>query len=192
VTARTKKKHLKTAEPIDARQKKHRTSALGIPEVARDRRHGGTWLITAVLVVAIAVALAMNTSASWLPQILPSASVNSASNASSPDSMVRSPISEQLLRGRWLRRDGGYVIEVGNAQPDGRLEAAYFNPRSVNVSRAEWHRSNHDLHVFVELRQANYPGATYKLRYLPATDRLEGDYYQPLYKQIFPVHFVRE
>jgi hypothetical protein len=46
--------------------------------------------------------------------------------------------------------------------------------------------------VFVELRQTNYPGATYKLRYVPATDQLAGDYFQPLYQQTFRVHFLRE
>jgi hypothetical protein len=147
------------------------------------------------VVVAIAVALAMNTSSLWLPQIYPSVSVEPTSSKSSPAgsaNFLPNQISEHLLRGRWQRPDGGYVIEVGNVQPQGRLEATYFNPRPIKVSRAEWHRSNDELHVFVELRDANYPGATYKLRYLPATDQLAGDYFQPLHQQIFRVHFLRE
>jgi hypothetical protein len=44
----------------------------------------------------------------------------------------------------------------------------------------------------VELRQASYPGAIYKLRYLPATDQLTGDYFQPLYQQTFRVNFLRQ
>jgi hypothetical protein len=78
------------------------------------------------------------------------------------------------------------------AQPDGRLEASHFNPRPINVSRAEWHRSDDGLHVFVELREANYPGATYSLRYLRAIDQFAGDYFQPLHQQTFRVQFLRK
>jgi hypothetical protein len=171
VKGHTKKKRSKIAEPIDARTKSNQASALSRLEAERDRKHNGKWLIRAVVVVAIAVAFTMNTSPGWLPQIFPGADVEPASSTSSPAGIgdfVQNKSSEQLLRGRWVRPDGGYAIELGNARPDGRLEASYFNPRPINVSRAEWHRSNDGLHVLVELRQANYPGATYKLRYLPA------------------------
>jgi hypothetical protein len=148
-----------------------------------------------LVVVVIAVALAMNTSSLWLPQIYPSVPVEPASSKSSPAggaNFLPSQISEQLLRGRWQRPDGGYVIEVGNVQPEGRLEAVYFNPRPIKVSRAEWHRSNDELHVFVELRDVNYPGAIYKLRYLRTADQLEGDYFQPLHQQALRVKFLRQ
>jgi hypothetical protein len=187
------KKHSKPAKPIEARPKRNRGSALTSLEARRDRKRDEKWLITA-LVVAIAVALAMNNSPAWLPQIPPESAVESASSTLSARGITNSlanQTSEQLLRGRWVRPDGGYVIELANTQPDGRLEASYFNPRPINVSRAEWHRSHDGLHVFVELRQANYPGATYNLRYLPATDQLAGDYFQPLYQQTFRVLFFR-
>jgi hypothetical protein len=32
------------------------------------------------------------------------------------------------LIGRWLRPDGGYVIEIRNISSGGKMEAAYFNP----------------------------------------------------------------
>lgn len=191
----TKKKRSKTAKPIDARPKRNQVSALTRLEAGGDHKHNGKWLITALVVVPIAVALTMNTSPAWLPQIFPGAAVEPASSASSPagiGNFLPNQTSEQLLRGRWVRPDGGYVIELGNAEPDGRLEASYFNPRPINVSRAEWHRSDDGLHVFVELRHASYPGATYKLRYLPATDQLAGDYFQPLHQQAFRVHFLRK
>jgi hypothetical protein len=148
-----------------------------------------------LVVVVIAVALAMNTSSLWLPQMYPSVPVDPASSKSSPAgsaNFLPNQTSEHLLRGRWLRSDGGYVIEVGNVQPQGGLEVAYFNPRPIKVSRAEWHRSNDELHVFVELRDVNYPGATYKLRYLPAADQLAGDYFQPLHQQTLRVKFLRQ
>ena len=189
-----KNKHSKPAKPIEARLKSNRTSTLTSREAGRDHKRNGKWLIT-MLVLAIAVALAMNHSPEWLPQIFPKSAVEPASRpvlAAGSSNLAPNQTSDQLLRGRWVRTDGGYVIELANARLDGRLEASYFNPRPVNVSRAEWHRSNDGLHIFVELRQANYPGATYNLRYLPGTDQLAGDYFQPLYQQTFRVHFFRK
>jgi len=95
------------------------------------------------------------------------------------------------LVGRWLRPDGGYVIEIRSAQTNGVLDAAYFNPRPINVSRAEWRRKNGRLQVFIELRDANYPGSTYTLRYAPEQDRLVGDYFQAVQQQTFYVEFIR-
>ena len=46
-------------------------------------------------------------------------------------------ISAERLVGRWLRPDGGYVVEIRSAQVDGRLDDAYLNPRPINVSRAD-------------------------------------------------------
>jgi hypothetical protein len=194
VKGHSKKKRWETAKLIEARPKSHRASVLSSRETGRDHKRNGEWLITA-LFVAIAVALAMNNSPEWLPQILPKSTVEPASSAASAAgirNVTSNQTSEQLLRGRWVRPDGGYLIELANAQPDGRLEVRYFNPRPVNVSRAEWQRGDDGLHVFVELRQANYPGATYNLRYLPATDQLAGDYFQPLYQQTFRVYFLRK
>jgi len=76
-------------------------------------------------------------------------------------------ISAERLVGRWLRPDGGYVVEIRSAQVDGRLDAAYLNPRPINVSRAEWRRDGGGLRVFIELRDVNYPGSTYTLGYVP-------------------------
>ncbi|MGH8854640.1 MAG: hypothetical protein ACREWI_10220, partial [Telluria sp.] len=95
------------------------------------------------------------------------------------------------LVGRWLRPDGGYVIEIRTAQSDGVLDAAYFNPRPISVSRAEWRRDGGRLQVFIELRDVNYPGSTYDLAYLPEQDRLVGNYFQAAHQQTFGVEFVR-
>jgi hypothetical protein len=148
--------------------------------------------MASLIVVAIAVALAVSTSSTWVPQIQPSPQIERAPIKSSSASPLSNQMGEGLLRGRWLRPDGGYVIEVRDTQAGGHLEAAYFNPRPIKVSRAEWHRNSNGLSVFVELRDVNYPGATYNLFYLPATDQLVGDYFQPLSQQTFRVHFLRE
>jgi hypothetical protein len=100
-------------------------------------------------------------------------------------------INEQLLAGRWLRPDGGYILELSEIKPDGSLKAAYFNPRSINISRAEWSRSEGKINIFVELRDVNYPGSQYTLRYDPASDRLTGNYFQAALKENFEVEFVR-
>ncbi|MRR59001.1 MAG: hypothetical protein EG824_12430 [Deltaproteobacteria bacterium] len=90
-----------------------------------------------------------------------------------------------------MRPDGGYVLELKQIGNDGSLQAAYFNPRPINVSRAELRRKDGKITVFVELRDVNYPGSTYSLHYDPKTDRLTGIYFQALQRQLFEVEFER-
>jgi hypothetical protein len=71
------------------------------------------------------------------------------------------------------------------------MQAAYFNPRPINVSQAEISRKNGGLEVFVELRDTGYPGSTYTLVYDPQQDMLSGIYYQASIGQSFEVIFVR-
>ncbi len=97
----------------------------------------------------------------------------------------------QRLLGRWVRPDGGYVLELKEVQPDGTVKAAYFNPRSINVEQAQIRRSEGEISLFVKLRDANYPGSTYSLRYDPKADRLVGTYYQAVYGQTYAVEFLR-
>jgi len=95
------------------------------------------------------------------------------------------------LQGRWTRPDGGYVLEIKGVAADGRLDAAYFNPRPVHVAEARAFREGSTIKVTVELRDQNYPGSTYNLRFDPRTDRLDGDYYQAVARQHYPIFFVR-
>ena len=95
------------------------------------------------------------------------------------------------MTGKWLRPDGGYILELSDAKPDGKLKAAYFNPRPIHVAKAEWRSMAGRIQVFVELRDVNYPGSTYTLIYDAAKDRFEGYYYQALQKQTFDVVFER-
>ena len=98
---------------------------------------------------------------------------------------------EQTLTGRWVRPDGGYILELRDIKKDGGLRAAYFNPRPINVHRATWSRKERAIHVFVELRDANYPGSKYDLTYDPTTGALRGTYYQAVEKQSYDIEFVR-
>ena len=95
------------------------------------------------------------------------------------------------LKGRWLRPDGGYILSVKYVDPGGKMDAAYYNPRPINVSKAQATREGETLKVFIELRDAGYPGSTYTLIYDPKTDRLGGVYYQAAMGQRFDVIFVR-
>jgi hypothetical protein len=95
------------------------------------------------------------------------------------------------VKGRWVRPDGGYVLDIREVGARGKMAAAYFNPRPINVSRAEAAMAGATIKVFVELRDINYPGATYNLTYDPGSDQLKGIYFQPLLQQSFEVFFVR-
>ena len=96
-----------------------------------------------------------------------------------------------VLKGRWLRPDGGYIIQIRNIDPSGKMEAGYFNPRPINVSRAEATRDAGKMKVFIELRDTGYPGSTYTLTHDPKEDVLRGVYYQAAMKQSFDVYFTR-
>ena len=100
-------------------------------------------------------------------------------------------IDFQRLAGRWVRPDGGYVLELKDITKDGNLKASYFNPRSINVAKAELRRKDGRLALFVELRDLNYPGSTYSLKYDPKGDRLIGTYFQAVERQTFDVEFQR-
>jgi len=76
-------------------------------------------------------------------------------------------------------------------ETDGTVKAFYYNPRSINVPKAQAQRKEGQLTVFIELRDANYPGSTYKLRYDPKSDRLVGTYFQAVYGQTYNIEFLR-
>ena len=97
----------------------------------------------------------------------------------------------QKLAGRWERPDGGYVLEVRSVAPDGRMEAGYFNPGPIHVSKALAIQEGETTKVFVELKDVNYPGCTYSLSYDPKTDQLFGQYFQAALQQAFDVAFAR-
>lgn len=97
----------------------------------------------------------------------------------------------QALVGKWVRPDGGYVISVRSVDPDGQVDAGYFNPRPINVSRAEASAEGKAVKLFIELQAAGYPGSTYELTYDPGNDALVGIYFQAAMQQRFEVVFVR-
>ena len=101
------------------------------------------------------------------------------------------PADYKRLEGTWRRPDGGYILELKELGKEGILKAAYFNPRPINVFKAEWNRKQDRITVFVELRDVNYPGSKYNLQYDLKTDRLKGTYYQAVQGETYDIEFVR-
>jgi len=97
----------------------------------------------------------------------------------------------EVLEGRWLRPDGGYIIQIRAIDGNGKIDAGYFNPRPINVSKAQATKESGKIKVFVELNDVGYPGSTYTLTYDPKEDVLRGIYYQAAMKQSFDVYFTR-
>lgn len=108
-----------------------------------------------------------------------------------PTAVSALPDSLRKVYGRWQREDGGYVLEIRSGENGGVLNAGYFNPKPIHVSRAAWYEGAGRLQVFVELNDVGYPGATYVLFYDPTSDRLNGQYTQPSLRQTFDVAFAR-
>jgi hypothetical protein len=124
----------------------------------------------------------------------PTAAQPAKTNALQGTEATGAPAAEselQKLVGRWLRPDGGYVLEIRRVDAGGNIEAAYFNPRPIHVARAEASRDGSATSVFIELRDVNYPGSTYTLIYQPMNDQLKGVYFQAALKEQFEVFFMR-
>jgi hypothetical protein len=106
-------------------------------------------------------------------------------------SQPRIDVDVQRLEGRWVRPDGGYILELRDIKKDGNLTATYFNPKQIKVFSATWTRKEGKINLFVELRDINYPGSKYNLQYDPMSDRLKGTYFQAVEKQTFNIEFIR-
>ena len=115
----------------------------------------------------------------------PAPRISLAATADSAESGFRA------LSGRWLRPDGGYILDIRDVDARGTIDAVYLNPRPIPVARAEATRDGSTLKVFVELRAPGYPGSTYTLTYDPTRDQLAGIYFQAALQQRFDVVFVR-
>lgn len=161
------------------------------PAPAKSQRGLMPWVIAGVVVAGLAgFIMWKNQSRSAEPAprgYSPELAVST--NATTPS--AQAPTDFQKLKGRWLRPDGGYVLEIKTVEDQGKLSAAYFNPKPINVAKAEALQEGAATKVFVELRDVNYPGSTYTLTYVADKDLLVGIYYQALQQQSFEVYFER-
>ena len=163
------------------RKKQGRGGQKPLPPASRPNRV--PWIVGLAIALVAVIAFAVFRLTSAPPASAP-APTGAAAKAES--------VSEQRLVGRWLRPDGGYILEIRRGHANGHLDAAYFNPRPIHVARAEWRRESGRLRVFIELRDVNYPGSTYTLNFSSEQDRLVGAYFQAAQQQTFDVEFVRQ
>ncbi len=100
--------------------------------------------------------------------------------------------AHKVLIARWVRPDGGYTLLIKAVNDDRSIDAAYFNPNPINVSKAQVSNESDKVNILVELRDIGYPGSYYTLVYDPDSNRLTGVYHHLVLKQNFDVYFVRK
>lgn len=100
--------------------------------------------------------------------------------------------SVDVLKGTWVRPDGGYRIVIQGIEAGGKLNAMYFNPSQLPFAKAQVSQEGSTFRVVLVLQAGGYGGSTYDLVYEPATDRLKGTFDQVVARQKFEVFFVRK
>lgn len=115
-----------------------------------------------------------------------------AASGNAPSPAAETAVDFKVLKGAWVRPDGGYTIAIRGVAAGGQIDATYFNPGQLPFARAEASRGEGGtLRAFFELTAGGYGGSTYELAYDPANDRLTGVYYQAVAKQKYDVYFQR-
>jgi hypothetical protein len=140
------------------------------------------WRVWPLLGAGIALAL--------VETVLAQGTVGTPKGPAAPAAGAR--ISVDVLKGAWVRPDGGYTIEIRSIDPNGRVDATYYNPKALPFAKAQALPEGSTLRAFFEIQAGGYAGSTYELAYDPASDRLKGIYYQAVVKQKFDVVFVRK
>ncbi|MCP4578374.1 MAG: hypothetical protein GY846_19045 [Deltaproteobacteria bacterium] len=97
-----------------------------------------------------------------------------------------------VIIGEWVRSDGGYIVRIRDVNPDGSVDAGYFNPAKINISEANVSLWKGFVKLFIKLQDKGYPGSAYTLYYYPEKDALAGFYYQAAIGQTFEVIFLRK
>jgi hypothetical protein len=100
-------------------------------------------------------------------------------------------VNQKVLLGNWTRTDADYKVKISEVGKDGKLKAGYFNPKSINVSKATWKNEKGVLKIYIELRDENYPGSNYDLTYYPEKDMLAGKYFQAVTGETYDILFTR-
>jgi hypothetical protein len=179
--------------PIEADMGRHssqHSKAAGSAEKTRSRVPAWLPLVGGLLALGIMIAMAVY--ALRKNEVAPEAAQPVAEEIQAPARTVTAKaVDVDRLVGRWLRPDGNYVLEIRSAGKDGKVDAAYFNPNPINVSKAEVSSEEGKTHLFVEMRDRGYEGNYYTLTYDPGLDRLAGVYHQLSIGQEFEVEFVR-
>jgi hypothetical protein len=149
----------------------------------RSRKKKRKWLLPLIGLVFVGLVAAIFYGLMNRPSIDATATIPTKNN--------KPPEFDKLI-GSWVRPDGGYIIEINKIYPDGRVDAAYFNPRPIQVSRSTVSAKDQQIELFVELQGKGYPGSTYTLKYNPDYDAMVGIYFQAVIQQPFDVIFQRK
>jgi len=96
-----------------------------------------------------------------------------------------------VLKGSWVRPDGGYVIAIRGVGANGQLDATYYNPKPLPFAKAQAMQVGGALRVVLELQAGGYAGSIYELTYDAPNDRLKGVFRQAVVRQAFEVTFLR-
>ena len=168
----------------------HQKSPAGTP---RELKRGSSQFPTVAIIVLVAAAAAATY---FLQRGKPTKGATNAAPAT--NAIVEAAaagtapkVDFQFLKGRWARSDGDYLIEIRKVAADGQLEAGYFNPQPIRVSKAEAMKDGAATKVFIELNDVNYPGCKYNLTHIPNEDRLAGTYFQAAMQETYEVMFER-
>jgi hypothetical protein len=153
--------------------------------------HRNSWVAAVLLIAAVGALAAYLFFSAKNDSKHPKTSTFAREHAVSGTDSAVSAQDFQPLIGRWVRPDGGYVIAIRAIDARGKVDADYYNPRPVNVSRAYVSKSGAESQVFIELRDTGYPGSTYTLVYNPGKDLLLGIYHQAAQNQDYNVVFIR-
>lgn len=148
-----------------------------------------------VLVAILVMAGSFGLVVWWIkppPREVPPPAVAPQASPGTNASTAASSAELQKLKGQWLRPDGGYLLEISAVDAAGKMEASYRNPSPIHVAKAEASRDGARIKVFVELQDVNYPGSTYTLTYDPASEQLQGIYFQAALNQQYEVFFERQ
>lgn len=98
---------------------------------------------------------------------------------------------QSLLKGKWLREDGTYSIEIFSVGANGLMDAGYFNPNPINVGKSGWVVTEGNIMLEIILKDVNYPGSKYNLFYDRKSGCLIGNYFQAVQGLNYDVRFFR-
>ena len=95
----------------------------------------------------------------------------------------------EKIKGKWVRSDGGYVLEFKQLLQNNTLDVAYFNPSPIHVGKARIYEERGFTKLFVELQDVNYPGSRYTLILNVDKNQLVGNYFQATQQVDYEVAF---
>jgi hypothetical protein len=98
----------------------------------------------------------------------------------------------EKMKGKWVRSDGGYVLEFRQLKANNELDVAYFNPNPIHVGKARMYEERGFTKVFVELQDVNYPGSRYTLILNTDKNQLVGNYFQATQQVDYEVTFEKQ